>query len=129
MNTSIKIHLGGAINIANRRTGFLVRQEETGTKVYSLERGERRYLELPRNRYSLSSESPDCGYGYSQFENDFLSIIGIEFNTDVVCKNCGFDMGENYENCGSSEDGVCPECGQDEDDSEADCKLKREEYQ
>ena len=55
--------------------------------------------------------------------------MDIEFNTDVVCKNCGFDMGENYENCGSSEDGVCPECGQDEDDSEADCKLKREEYQ
>ena len=50
--------------------------------------------------------------------------MDIEFNTDVVCKNCGFDMGENYENCGSSEDGVCPECGQDEDDSEAACNMK-----
>jgi len=28
-----------------------------------------------------------------------------------ACSNCGFDMGDGYENCGASEDGVCPECG------------------
>jgi hypothetical protein len=27
------------------------------------------------------------------------------------CKSCSFDMGDSYENCGASEDGVCPECG------------------
>jgi len=33
----------------------------------------------------------------------------------TVCGNCNFDMGENYENCGASEDGVCPECGNEEE--------------
>ena len=32
----------------------------------------------------------------------------------MICKNCGYDMGDNYSNCGSSPDGVCPECGQSE---------------
>ena len=31
------------------------------------------------------------------------------------CINCGYDIGENYENCGASEDGVCPECGLDQE--------------
>lgn len=31
------------------------------------------------------------------------------------CLNCGFDMGNNYEHCGASEDGVCPECAQAQD--------------
>ncbi len=32
----------------------------------------------------------------------------------MKCKKCGYDMGESYENCGMSEDGVCPECGHDD---------------
>jgi len=31
------------------------------------------------------------------------------------CKNCEYDMGDGYRNCGASQDGVCPECGHDED--------------
>jgi hypothetical protein len=38
-------------------------------------------------------------------------------NTNT-CDNCGFDMGEGFENCGASEDGVCPECGQDSPETE-----------
>ena len=26
------------------------------------------------------------------------------------CENCNYDMGESFENCGASEDGLCPEC-------------------
>gem|GEM_PF-6563724 len=26
------------------------------------------------------------------------------------CENCNYDMGDSFENCGASEDGVCPEC-------------------
>ena len=28
-----------------------------------------------------------------------------------ICKNCGYDLGNNYDNCGASEDGTCPSCG------------------
>ena len=35
--------------------------------------------------------------------------------TKNICRNCDYDMGESYENCGSSEDGICPQCGHDED--------------
>ena len=33
----------------------------------------------------------------------------------MTCKNCEYDMGDGYRNCGASQDGVCPECGHDED--------------
>lgn len=28
----------------------------------------------------------------------------------MVCQYCNYDLGECYENCGASEDGICPEC-------------------
>jgi len=36
----------------------------------------------------------------------------------MLCKNCEYDMGDGYINCGASQDGVCPECGQDDDEEE-----------
>ena len=33
----------------------------------------------------------------------------------MACKNCEYDMGDGYSNCGASQDGVCPECGHAED--------------
>lgn len=32
------------------------------------------------------------------------------------CKECNFDMGESYENCGGADDGTCPECGTEQED-------------
>ena len=72
---SINIFVNGEITISHRHTGFFVKQEKDGTKVYVLVGGKRRYLKLPHTQYSLASDSPACGHGYAQFEKDFLSII------------------------------------------------------
>lgn len=28
-----------------------------------------------------------------------------------ICNDCGYDLGDAYENCGMASDGVCPNCG------------------
>lgn len=37
---------------------------------------------------------------------------------DLICDECGYDMGVGYINCGMSEDGVCPECGHDAEEED-----------
>ena len=45
---------------------------------------------------------------YRRIDNLALDMMNIAH--EKKCEECGYDMGENYENCGASEDGVCPEC-------------------
>ena len=47
--------------------------------------------------------------------NEMVTVADNRSNN--ICVDCGYDMGENYENCGASEDGVCPECGVEDDDN------------
>jgi len=59
----------------------------------------------------------------AQAEEAMRLFKEIEENPHMICKECGFFMGESYVYCGASADGVCPECGTDDGDL-SDTSLK-----
>ena len=50
----------------------------------------------------------------AQAEEAMRLFKEIAENPHMICKECGFFMGESYVYCGASADGVCPECGTDD---------------
>ena len=62
----------------------------------------------------------------AQAEEAMRLFKEIAENPHMICKECGFFMGESYVYCGASADGVCPECGSD-DGNLSDTSLKERE--
>jgi hypothetical protein len=72
MNT-IAIYADNSINIGSKITGYAVKQEQAGTKVYKhanngLSVSGPDVLGLPKQRYTLSTAD-----GKAEFERDFLA--------------------------------------------------------
>ena len=79
-------------------------------KYIANERG----LELLRHQVQEYVNSPYSNrIDLDKFDELFALVKTSNLNEFNICKNCNFDMGENYENCGASEDGVCPVCGKE----------------
>tara|TARA_B100000519_G_C13987675_1_gene317685 strand:- start:177 stop:431 length:255 start_codon:yes stop_codon:yes gene_type:complete len=75
----VEIYTSGWISVDGNPTGFNVVQRPWGTRLFrdNGKTAKPRYTEvdLPQERYSLASENPACGFGRSDFEDDFLNII------------------------------------------------------
>ena len=57
-------------------THYYLHQRPGGTKVYRATPGSPTVeVPLPAFRYSLTSESPRCGHGVSEFERDFRQVM------------------------------------------------------
>lgn len=73
----------------------------------------------------LSEESPNQAFDIcsvcdgTELHGQMNEVNEVDW--DLICDDCGYDMGVGYSNCGMSEDGVCPECGHDaeEDNNES----------
>lgn len=48
---------------------------------------------------------------HPEMYDEVQALLGTNTQDNLLCGECGFNMGKNYENCGTAEDGVCPECG------------------
>ena len=73
---SIAITTNNNLMIDGKFTHYYLHQRPDGTKVYSARPGSPTVaIPLPALRYSLTSESPACGHGASEFERDFKQAV------------------------------------------------------
>jgi hypothetical protein len=76
---TIEISNDGWISVNGNSTKFNVVQRPWGTSLFqdNGKTAKPRYTEvdLPQERYSLTSDNPACGFGMSDFKADFLNIL------------------------------------------------------
>ena len=105
--------------IAKVQSGELV---PTGTQKLTAEEIEQHAAEFPNEGFDICSKCNEAQEANTMESlNNSINCTALiceecQNSEDTVynhCSNCNFDMGENFENCGGSEDGVCPECGTD----------------
>lgn len=75
---TMTIDTTGHIKLDGHDTGFGVRQEQHGTKVFTRQRLDGtgyRIVEMPHKRYSLAFDEPLSGVpGRAQFERDIRAV-------------------------------------------------------
>lgn len=73
----ITIHTNGMISKGDTDTGYSVFQKDSGTQV--LHRATQKTVEMPHQRYALSSDNPASGNpGREQFIADFEAALGAQ---------------------------------------------------
>jgi hypothetical protein len=74
---NISITTNGRLMFGDRVLPLTVKQEQSGTRLYNANTGEK--IALPHNRYSLSGDNPPNAHngvqGRSQFERDVMALL------------------------------------------------------